>query len=403
MTPNAFQNFYSESEQEGNSSLSLAVLLNSNENEGASVQSKQQGLLLLKRRRGLLEEAIVVDRSDQNMVLVSIIFPTISILCNCLVLFLISRKRDSNEESKQPIYHRIICAIAITTSFIVGNYLVAAVNGSMTEILMMQQPVNDGPTKPTDESIVSFGCYMQSFVDFFFYRIYMLESLWLMVYFLLRLNYGLAKIAPYAEAFTHIFFLIFSLGNYIFVEENGTVAPFPPYGICVVDLGIDFVFTAMITGGLFLAAIIAMLFIIYRTFCDEQEIQQQHLEASPELIQEKQSSEKRSQPRFEATKDIMMQALALVIFLSSAFGLNFLVFVLNGIPIVSVMFFLSQGVYLSGLYLWFEIRNIKKEYPNISIKAAFKVIFIQGGYNFVRRRNIARRDTIDARSKTMPH
>ena len=57
----------------------------------------------------------------------------ISISCNFLLLFLISRKKYPDEESNQPIYHRIMCALAITSSFSAGNYFVAGINGSLAK------------------------------------------------------------------------------------------------------------------------------------------------------------------------------------------------------------------------------------------------------------------------------
>ena len=57
----------------------------------------------------------------------------ISLSCNFLLLFLISRKKYPDEESKQPTYHHIMCALAIFSTFSAGNYFVAGISGSLAK------------------------------------------------------------------------------------------------------------------------------------------------------------------------------------------------------------------------------------------------------------------------------
>lgn len=159
---------------------------------------------------------------------------------------------------------------------------------------------------------------------------------------------------------------------------NGIVAPFPYIGICQVVADTDSMFLTMVTYGLFAAAILAMFPIIIKTFREEQLLNQQLIEAE---ISQSQHSEKRTSLRsFEATKDITMQALVLVLFLFLSFGLNVLDFVFNSPRLLMLTNYLLLGAHLLGLYLWFEIRNIKKHYPNISNKTAAKATFTQGGH-----------------------
>lgn len=157
------------------------------------------------------------------------------------------------------------------------------------------------------------------------------------------------------------------------IEINrGVIAPNPSFGICSIfpHSDIDNVLPIVLLGGIFLLGILSMLLIIYKTFRDEQEINQ--ATSIQQGIQPSASS-------FEATKDIVIQAFALVVFLFFGFFLQ--VFVLNQVgfvyEVITLITYLSQGVYLLTLYLWFEMRNIQKQYQNMSKVDTFFSIFYQ--------------------------
>jgi hypothetical protein len=76
-----------------------------------------------------------------------------------------------------------------------------------------------------------------------------------------------------------------------------------------------------------------------------------------------------------------MQAFAFVIFLIFAFYIQAFFVFQSGLIYQILDFILCelQGVYVLGLYLWFEIRNVKKEYPNTTTKDALTAIFKHAG------------------------
>ncbi|GFH43875.1 predicted protein [Chaetoceros tenuissimus] len=288
----------------------------------------------------------------------------ISISCNFLLLFLISRKKYPDEESKQPIYHRIMCALAIFSTFSAGNVLVAGISGSLANKMSfpaVSTSFFNFSEIVKETSDITLGCYVQSIIDFSCYTAFMFACCWLCLYFLLRLNYGVGKkISPIVEAvaYTVIFFVTVWYTRFVLLR-NAAIAPNPVAGLCVIlpflddDISIT-IFCAVFTG-IFVFGTLAMLLIIYKTFREEQQINERSLSSFRQLSnQQQQLHPAISLSNFEATKDIAMQAI-----------------------IMDVICCESQGIYVLGLYLWFEMRTIKKHYPNVSNKEALVAIFHQ--------------------------
>lgn len=313
----------------------------------------------------------------------------IAILCNLLLLFLISRKKQyQDEESKQPTYNRIMCALAIISSFTAGNYFVAGISGSLADNLNL-------PSIDTSESLfeltsimkqlsdISLGCYIQSVIDWFCYIAFTCGCCWLCLYFLLKLNYGVAKISPFVEVAVYAIIFLFSLGNLTFqlIRTNVTVNPNPVAGICVIfPLSDDITVTifVMIFTGIFVFGTLAMLLIIYKTFREEQQINELSLSSFKQLSNEQQQLHPAiSLSNFEASKDIAKQAFVFLVFLMFSYYIQMFLIFQSGFmyQIMDIILDESQGVYLLALYLWFEMRNIKKQYPNVTSIHALKAIF----------------------------
>lgn len=221
-------------------------------------------------------------------------------------------------------------------------------------------------TEAKNESI-SFGCFMQAFLDTYFYIAYMFCCVWLCLYFLLKLNHGIARLSKCAEVSAYLTIFLLAFGFYSFLFMNGAVTPYPSYGLCLlIPQPVYYMAIPVLFGVIFLLGILLMLLIIYKTFRDEQEMNQMT------------SIEQGIQPSlgtFEATKDIAIQAFALVLFLFFGFFLQ--VFLYDKSGFMTQITYLSQGVYLLTLYLWFEMRNIQKQYPNMRKVDTFISIFNQ--------------------------
>ncbi|GFH43861.1 predicted protein [Chaetoceros tenuissimus] len=312
----------------------------------------------------------------------------ISISCNFLLLYLISKKKYPDEESKQPVYNRIMCALAIISSFSAGNYFVAGISGSLADNMMFG---TDDSSKSFFDMVeflkqttdISLGCYVQSIVDFSCYFAFMLGCCWLCLYFLLRLNYGVARISPFVE--TAVYIAIFLVTGWYtrFTLLNVTVTQDPVVGMCFIlpfsdDISVT-IFSMLFTG-IFVFGILAMLLIVYKTFREEQQINERSLSSFRQLsTQQQQVYPAISLSNFEATKDIAMQAIPFVVFLIFAFYIQVFFAFQSGFiyQIMDVICCESQGIYVLGLYLWFEMRTIKKHYPNVSNKEALVAIFHQ--------------------------
>lgn len=176
---------------------------------------------------------ILVDQEDKEnvvdptrTVIVYTVASAVSIICNVLLLILISRKKYLEEEMEQPTYYRIMRFLVFSCMVINGNYVVAGISGNMRDILTEQE---------ASENDISFGCHVQSFLDVFSYTVYMIGCVWLCVYFLLRLYYGVAQISPVTEAFTYTIIVFIAIGYYDALFRNGTVGPNHFYGICSVN------------------------------------------------------------------------------------------------------------------------------------------------------------------------
>lgn len=216
---------------------------------------------------------------------------------------------------------------------------------------------------------ISIGCYMQAFVDAYFYDAYMFCFVWLCLYFLLKLNYGIARISKCAEVSAYLIIFLLAFGDVSFsYMDGGTVAPNPSYGICSIFSQSYGSFFPMLMGAVFLLGILSMLLIIFKTFRDEQEINR--MTSIQQDIQP-------SRGKFEATKDIAIQAFALMIFLFFGFYLQVFAIYQTGFvyEVTALILYLSQGVYNLTLYLWFEVRNKQKQFPDMRRKDILLSIF----------------------------
>ncbi|GFH43879.1 predicted protein [Chaetoceros tenuissimus] len=312
----------------------------------------------------------------------------ISIACNFLLLFLISRKKYPDEESKQPVYTRIMCALAIISSFSAGNYFVAGISGSLADNMSfpaVSSSFFNFSEIVKETSDISLKCYIQSIIDFSCYVAFMFSCCWLCLYFLLRMNYGVARISLFVEiAIYTVISLVTVWYTRFTLLRNVTVAPDPLFGMCLIlPLSDDIIFVVywtLFTGIFVFGTILAMFLIIYKTFREEQQINERSLSSFRQLSnQQQQMYPVISRSSFEATKDIAMQAISFVVFLIFAFYIQLFFAFQSGLiyQIMDVICCESQGIYVLGLYLWFEMRTIKKHYPNVSNKEALVAIFHQ--------------------------
>ncbi|GFH52613.1 predicted protein [Chaetoceros tenuissimus] len=313
------------------------------------------------------------EAAIEKVVKLSTAAAAVSILCNLVVLFLASRKKETDEESHQPIYQRIMSALAISGTLLEANYFVAGISGSALNVMTLKLPFQGDEVTIMNQGSesISIGCYMQAFVDAYFYIVYIFCCVWLCLYFLLKLNYGVARVSKCAEVSAYLIIFLLAFGDVSFsYMDGGTVASNPSYGICSIfpQSDIDYYFFPMILGAVFLLGILSMLLIIFKTFRDEQEINRMT------------SIQQGSQPfqgKFEATKDIAIQAFALVIFLFFGFYLQVFAIYQTGFvyEVTALILYLSQGVYNLTLYLWFEVRNKQKQFPDMSKKDILLSIF----------------------------
>ena len=104
----------------------------------------------------------------------------------------------------------------------------------MFNVMMLKSPFQGDDMMVMTEASesISFGCYMQAFLDCYLYTAHMFYCVWLCLYFLLKLNHGIATISKCAEVSAYLVIFYLSFG-YTSIEINrGVIAPNPSFGIC---------------------------------------------------------------------------------------------------------------------------------------------------------------------------